>query len=322
MCIYFQVFRYYHTTNVSELAWRVQSHLLLSPSPVLLLGDSESWHLVEATDRLISAVWILPYPSQLCDRMQTKQSELITFMYRAHNDVPGMFLQNQPMLSPLESLVNVSHWLLSGGKRWWRGSYVVAANVAVNSVSAKIRLFGISQGWLPLLQYDITSNGMLRRLYQELLVTKELLKPLLSGDECNLVIRYQEELTGARKVSEMVVHSSLPTLLVPAERGAQLHVDCPRQHADLRCSAPGGVWAPVTCQGSLQGRHVYVRECGREVGITVAASQGCTGAQGLVCRGGRSLGCLLSGLCTSLSIPSTAIYQCAGLNLDTLDFKF
>lgn len=318
---YLQVLHYYHTTNMSELAWRVQSHLLVSPAPVLLLGDSESWHLIEAADSLISAVWILPYPTQLCDRMKTKQSELLTFMYRAHDDVPGMFLEKQPMLSPLESLVNVSNWLLTGGKRWWRGSYVVAANVAVNSVSAGIRLLAISQGWLPLLQYDITSSGMLRRLYQELLVTKDLLQPLLSGDGCSLVIRYQEELTGERKVREMDVHSSLPTLLVPAERGAQLHVDCPRQHADLRCSAPKRAWAPVTCHGSLQGHHVFVRECGKEVGISVAASQGCTGAQGLVCRGGRSLGCLLSGLCTSLSRPSTPIYQCAGLNLDTLNFK-
>lgn len=322
MHVYLQVLRYYHTTNMSELAWRIQSHLLLSPSPVLLLGDAESLHLIEATDRLVSAVWILPYPTQICDRMQTKQSELITFMYRAHDDVPGKFLKKQPMLSPLESLVNVSHWLLNGGKRWWRGSYVVAANVAVNSVSAGIRLLGVSQGWLPLLQYDITSNGMLRRLYQELLVTKELIKPLLSSKDCTLIIRYQEELTGVRRVSEIAVHPSLQTLLVPAERGAQLHVDCPGQHADLRCSAPRGVWAPVTCHGSLQGHHVFVRECGKEVGISVAASQGCTGARGLVCRGGRSLGCLLSGLCTSLSIPSTPMYQCSGLNLDTLNFMF
>lgn len=320
--MHLQVLRYYHTTNISELAWRIQSHLLLAPSPVVLLGDAKSWHIVEATDHLISAVWILPYPTQLSDRMQTKQSELLTFMYRAHDDVPGMFLQKQPMLSPLESVVNASHWLLSGGKRWWKGSYVVAANVAVNSVSAGIRMLGISQGWLPLLQYDINSRGMLRRLYQELLVTKDVLKPLLLGDNCSLVIRYQEELTGARKVNEMVIHSSLPTLLVPAERGAQLHVDCKRQHADLRCSAPRGVWAPVTCHGSLQGRHSFMQECGKEVGISVPASRGCMGAQGLVCRGGRSLGCLLSGLCTSLSVRSTPIYHCAGLNLDALNFEF
>lgn len=307
---------------MSELAWRVQSHLVLSPSPVILLGDAESWYLVEAVDRLISAVWILPYPTQLCDSMRTKQSELLSFMYRAHDDVPGIFLQKQPMLAPMESLVKASYWLASGRKRWWQGSYVVAANVAVSSIAAGIRLLGASDGWLPLLQYDITSRGMLRRLYQEVLVTRDLLKPLLSGDDCNLVIRYQEELTGENKVSEIAVHSSLPKLLVPAERGAHLHVDCRRQHADLRCSAPGGAWGPVTCRGSLQGRHGFLRECGKEVGISVAASQGCTGTQGLVCRGGRSLGCLLSGLCTSLSMPSTPIYHCAGLNLDTLDIEF
>ncbi|KAG0711585.1 hypothetical protein GWK47_020322 [Chionoecetes opilio] len=317
-----KVLHYYHMTNMSEFAWRVQSHLVLSPCPVILLGDAESWHLVEAVDRLISAVWILPYPTQLCARMRTKQSELLSFIYRAYDDVPGTFLQKQPMLAPMESIVKASHWLLSGGKRWWQGSYVVAAKVAVTSVAAGVRLLGASEGWLPLLQYDITSSGMLRRLYQELLVTQDLLKPLLSGDDCNLIIRYQQELTGESKVSEMAVHSSLPTLVVPAERGAQLHVDCRRQHADLRCSAPRGVWAPVTCQGSLQGRHIYVRECGKEVGISVAASQGCTGTQGLVCRGGRSLGCLLSGLCTSLSLPSTPIYQCGDLNLDTLNLEF
>ena len=300
----------------------MQNHLVLSSSLVILLGDAESWHLVETVDRLTSAMWILPYPTQLFENMRTKQSELLSFMYRAHDDAPGKFLQKQPMLAPIESVIKASHWLLSGGKRLWQGSYVVAANVAVNSVAAGIRLLGASDGWLPLLQYDITSSGMLRHLYQELLVTKDLLKPLLSGDDCSLVIRYQQELTGESKVSEMAIHSSLPTLLIPAERGAQLHVDCRRQHADLRCSAPAGAWAPVTCRGSLQGRHVFVRECGKEVGISVAASQGCTGAQGLVCRGGRSLGCLLSGLCQSLSLPSTPMYQCDGLNLDTLNFDF
>ncbi|XP_063873079.1 uncharacterized protein LOC135107311 isoform X1 [Scylla paramamosain] len=316
-----KVLHYYHTTNMSELAWRVQSHLVLSSSPVILLGDAESWFLVEAVDRLISAVWILPYPTQPCEIARTKQSELISFIYRAHDDVPGTFLQKQPMLAPMESVIRASHWLLSGKRRWWRGSYVVAANVAVNSVAAGVRLLGNSDGWLPLLQYDLTSTGIGRRLYQELLVTKDLLKPLLSGDNCSLIIRYQQELTGESKVSEMAVHSSLPTLLVPAERGAQLHVDCRRQHADLRCSAPRDAWAPVTCHGSLQGGHIFARECGKEVGIRVAASQGCTGARGMVCRGGRSLGCLLSGLCTSVSLASAPIYQCAGINLDTIDFE-
>ncbi|XP_045135070.1 uncharacterized protein LOC123518356 [Portunus trituberculatus] len=316
-----KVLHYYHTTNMSDLAWRVQSHLVVSSSPVVLLGDAESWFLVEAVDRLISAVWIIPYPTQLCEKAQTKQSELISFIYRAHDDVPGKFLQKQPMLAPMESIVKASHWLLSGGKRWWRGSYVVAAKVAVNSVAAGVRLLGNSDGWLPLLQYDLTVKGIGRRLYQELLVTKDLLKPLLSGDNCSLVIRYQEELTGECKVNYMSVHSSLPTLLVPAERGAQLHVDCRRQHADLRCSAPKDAWAPITCHGSLQGGHIFARECGKEVGIRVAASQGCTGTQGLMCRGGRSLGCLLSGLCTSVSVASAPIYQCDGLNLDTVDFE-
>lgn len=312
-----QVLHYYETTNMEELAERVRGNLVQAPTPVLLLGNAESWEVVTAADDLFSAVWILPFQTQLHDHMRTNQSELLTFMYRAHDDTPGSFLKEELLLSPVESIVSASMSLLTGGHRTWRGAYVIAAYVPVSSMSASVRLMGATDGWLPLLQYDITRKGLKRRLYQEVLVTRDLLKPLVSGNGCSVVLRYLEELTGTKVISEVGVHSTLPTLLVPAERGAHLHVDCARHHADLRCSAPSGAWAPVTCRGALQGQHKFQAECGKEVDITVAASHGCSAARGLVCRWGRSLGCLLSGLCSTLTqLPP--LYDCAGLRLDTL----
>nr|XP_045607337.1 uncharacterized protein LOC123763985 [Procambarus clarkii] len=312
-----KVMHYYETTRAEELVERVKIQLNLTPSPILLLGNAESWHLILAADKIFSAVWILPFQTQLHDSMRTNQSELLAFMYRAHDDKPGRFLKEDPNLEPTESIVLASKSLLTGGLRTWRGSYVVTASVPVASVAASVRLMGAAEGWLPLLQYDITRKGIKRRLYQELMVTRELLKPLVSGDGCTLVLRYIEELTGSKKVSEVNVHSTLPTLLIPAERGAQLHVDCARHHTDLRCFAPSGVWAPVTCRGALQGAHKFQAECGKEVGITIAASRGCKAAKGLVCRGGHSLGCLLSGLCSTVT-HSPPLYDCAGLHMDTL----
>ncbi|XP_071539881.1 uncharacterized protein [Panulirus ornatus] len=312
-----KVFHYYETTNKEDLAERINHHYVLTSTPILLLGDYESWEVVKAADSLFSAVWILPFQTQLNDHMRTNQSELLTFMYRAYDDSPGSFLKEELLLSPSESIVSASKSLLTGGQRTWRGAYVVTAYVPVNSMSASVRLVGATDGWLPLMQYDITRKGIKRRLYQEVLVTRDLLKPLVSGKGCSVVLRYLEELTGAKVVSEVSVHSNLPTLLVPAERGAHLHVDCARHHADLRCSAPSGAWAPVTCRGALQGRHKFQTECGKEVGITVAASQGCSAARGLVCRGGGSLGCLFSGLCSTLTQPPPP-YECAGIQLDTL----
>ncbi|KAG7170794.1 hypothetical protein Hamer_G021172 [Homarus americanus] len=314
-----KVLHYYETADMEQLAERLKGQLVITPSPVLLLGTADTWRLIRAADSIFPAVWILPFQTQIHDRMRTNQSELLTFMYRAHDDTPGGFLRENPLLSPTESIVAASKLLLTGGQRTWRGSYVVAASVPVNSVAASVRLVGTSlDGWLPLLQYDVTRHGLSRRLYQELLVTREVLKPLVSGEGCTLVLRYLEELTGSKKVNEVDIHPSLPTLLVPAERGAQLHVDCSRQHTDLRCSAPDGVWGPVTCHGALQGRHRFQTECGKEVGVTIAASRGCTAAKGLVCRGGRSLGCLLSGLCSSLT-QNAPLYDCAGLHVGTLN---
>ncbi|XP_053630463.2 uncharacterized protein [Cherax quadricarinatus] len=312
-----KVMHYYETTHAQEMVERVKTYLAKDPSPVLLLGNAESWHLIMAADRFFPAVWILPFQTQLHDHMRTNQSELITFMYRAYDDVPKGFLREELLLSPSESTVLASMSLLTGRQRKWHGSYVVAASVPVASIAASVRLVGASDGWLPLLQYDMARRSITRRLYQELLVTRELLKPLVSGDNCTLVLRYIEELTGSKRVSEIPVHSTLPTLLMPAERGAHVHVDCPRHHTDLRCSAPSGSWAPVTCRGALQGSHRFQAECGKEVGITVAASRGCTASQGLVCRSGHSLGCLLSGFCSTLT-HSPPLYDCAGLHLDTL----
>ncbi|KAK3865571.1 hypothetical protein Pcinc_028837 [Petrolisthes cinctipes] len=311
-----KVMRYYPTTNMKEFAEKVKLQVSgVTTSPLVLLGDAESWNLVTAADKLFPAVWILPFLTQMIDNMQSNQSEILVIQYRAYDPVPNSFMKTDPLLAPEESIVIASHKLLTGTWDRPQGVYVVAAKVAVNSLSAGVRLLGTSNGWVPLLQYQVSANGITRRLYRELLVTKELLQPFVVGEQCRLVLRYVEELTGVSVVTEAYPYSALPTLLLPADRGAQLHIDCPKHHTDLRCWVRSGENDTLTCRGTIHGSHDLFQQCGPEVSVSVAGSQGCTGAFGFICRGGRSLGCLLSGLCSSLTHSSLPLYQCGHVNL-------
>ncbi|KAK4311850.1 hypothetical protein Pmani_016685 [Petrolisthes manimaculis] len=311
-----KVMRYYPTTNMNEFAEKVKLQVSgVTTSPLILLGDAESWNLVTAADKLFPAVWILPFLTQMIDNMQTNQSEILVIQYRAYDPVPNSFMKTDPLLAPDESIVTASHKFLTGTWDRPQGVYIVAAKVAVNSLSAGVRLLGTSNGWVPLLQYQVSTNGITRRLYRELLVTKELLQPFVVGEQCRLVLRYVEELTGVSIVTEAYPYSALPTLLLPADRGAQLHIDCPKHHTDLRCWVGSVENDTLTCRGTVHGSHDLFQQCGPEVSVSVAGSQGCTAAFGFICRGGRSLGCLLSGLCSSLTHSSLPLYQCGHVNL-------
>jgi len=314
---------YYETSlNVNGLVSRVKdaSEHCPNPCPILLLGHVESWTIIKVADKIFSSTWILPYSAQYeDDPPATSQSEVMSFIYRAYDDNPGgQYLTQNELLNPVTSVIAAAKALIMGKKRSWRGSYVVTANLPVSSLAAKVRLVGTLNNTVPLLQYDITKKGLVRRVYQELFVTPEVLKSLVSSmNGCQLVVRYVEEMTGQVRTYQIEVNSVLPSLVIPAERGAQLHVDCPKQHANLVCKAPSGSWSPVTCQGTLQGSHGFKHQCGQNVGVAISATRGCSVGKGLLCKSHKTLGCLLSGLCVS-NTHSPPIYSCDGIHLDSL----
>lgn len=315
---------YYEASlNTTSIGNRIKTALVHCPAPcpILLLGHVESWSIIQAADLAFSATWILPYSTQYeDDSPATIQSEVLSIIYRSYDDTPeGQYLVQNELLNPVNSVVAASKALLLGKKKSSRGSYVVTANLPVSSLAAGVRLVGTLNNTVPLLQYDITKKGLIRRVYQELFVTPEVLKSLVSRsrDGCHLIVRYVEEMTGKIFTYQIDVNSALPSLVIPAERGAQLHVDCPKQHANLVCKAPSGSWSPVTCQGTLQGSHGFKHQCGKNVGVAISASRGCSIGKGLICKNHQTLGCLLSGLCVSNS-HSPPIYSCDGIHLDSL----
>ena len=129
-----------------------------------------------------------------------------------------------------------------------------------------------------------------------------MMKPLRSSGTCSLVLRYIEELSGHKRVQEILMSDSIPTIIVPSERGAQIHVDCPQQHTDLLCNAPKNVWRPVRCHGTLQGHHKYLRSYDSDVQINIAASKSCLAAKALVCDArNSSVACPFAPTCTSVT---------------------
>ncbi|KAK7017545.1 hypothetical protein SK128_004064 [Halocaridina rubra] len=306
-----QVIHYYETTKFENFVEKIRSRVMAVRQPVLLLGDAESWKIINIADSYFSCLWICPFPSQFHDHIRTTQSELLYFVYRAYDDQAEYYLKNNPILDPNESIIQASLALLNGQKRSWRGTYVVVASVSPKSLKSRTKILGGSD-LIPLLQYDVTRKGIVRRIYYELQVNEELLRPLTSSNQCHVVIRYLQELTGKVMTAEVPVNMMLPTLLVPAGRGAQVHLDCPRHHVDLRCSSARDTWSSVNCKGHLKGIHHYQSYCANGVGVTFAATRGCMASKGLVCKNGQTLGCRLSGLCSSVSY-STLMYNCDGI---------
>lgn len=298
---FWQIFHYYSNTNITRLVQRIGDKHSTNTVPILLLGDSRSMTVVELADLLFPATWILPFPTQYDDNIITRQSELLAFIYRAFDDKPGSFLKEEAMLNPTESIITVSKDLLTGKRRSWFGSYVVAASVPSSSAKKNVRVLGTTDGWYPLLQYDLMKTTLKRRMYQELVVTPDLVKPLASGNNCRLILRYLEELTGRKKVEEILLNENFTSVIVPTDRGAHMHVDCSQQHADLKCSAQKGEWEPVKCQGTLKGQHQYMSSCGSDVSITIPTSKGCLASKCLECAFPSSVGCLFSDLCSSVT---------------------
>ncbi|XP_068247751.1 uncharacterized protein [Palaemon carinicauda] len=306
-----QIIHYYETTKFEDLAEKIRLKVSETFQPVLLLGDSESWEIIHIADTYYSCLWICPFPTQLHDHIKTARSELIYFMYRAYDDKPEHTMKENPLLEPNESLIKASFSLLNGKRRSWRGSFVVAASVSPLSVNPDMKVLG-GTDLIPVMQYDINRRGITRRVYQELQLTRQLLLPLTAGAKCNVVIRYIHELSGRLKRTEIPIDLLQSTLLIPAERGAQLHLDCPRHHVDLKCSAPRDFWAPVKCRGAIQGIHHYQAYCGSNVGVTFAATKGCMLSKALLCTDKHTLGCRLSALCSSVSY-SYVMYNCDGI---------
>ncbi|XP_064103202.1 uncharacterized protein LOC135213175 [Macrobrachium nipponense] len=308
-----QVIHYYETTKFEDLAEKIRLKVTETLQPVLLLGDSESWEIIHIADTYYSCLWICPFPTQLHDHIQTSRSELIYFMYRAYDDKPEHTMKENPLLDPNESLVKASLSLLNGKRRSWRGSYVVVASVSPESVNPHMKVLG-GTDLIPVMQYDVNRSGITRRVYQELQLTRQLLLPLTAGAKCNVIIRYINELSGTLKRTEIPIDLLQSTLLTPAGRGAQLHLDCPRHHVDFVCSSPREFWAPVKCRGMIQGIHHYQAYCGSNVGVTFAATKGCMLSKALQCSDTHTLGCRLSALCSSIS-HSSVMYNCDGIPL-------
>ncbi|XP_027238176.2 uncharacterized protein [Penaeus vannamei] len=306
---------YFANTNVTRLVQRLSDKLDNTTVPILLLGDSKSMSVMEQADLLFPATWILPFPTQFDDKIVMRQSELLTFIYRAFDDKPGSFLKEENMLDPAESIISAAKALLTGKRRSWYGSYVVATSVPITSTKKNVRVFGSTNSWQPLLQYDLMKTTLKRRVYQQLVITPDLVKPLASGNNCRLILTYLEELTGRKKVEEIFLMGTFPTVVLPTDRGAQMHVDCPQQHADLRCTAPKDAWEPVKCQGRLQGQHKYMSSCGSDVSITIPTSKGCLVSKSIECRSASSVGCLFSDLCSSVTHVKP-LTDCMGKHFD------
>lgn len=312
---YRQMLHYFANTNVTRLVQRLSDKLDNTTVPILLLGDSKSMSVMEQADLLFPATWILPFPTQFDDKIVMRQSELLTFIYRAFDDKPGSFLKEESMLDPAESIISAAKALLTGKRRSWYGSYVVATSVPITSTKKNVRVFGSTNSWQPLLQYDLMKTTLKRRVYQQLVITPDLVKPLASGNNCRLILTYLEELTGRKKVEEIFLMGTFPTVVLPTDRGAQMHVDCPQQHADLRCTAPKDAWEPVKCQGRLQGQHKYMSSCGSDVSITIPTSKGCLVSKSIECRSASSVGCLFSDLCSSVTHVKP-LTDCMGKHFD------
>ncbi|XP_047483511.1 uncharacterized protein LOC125035278 [Penaeus chinensis] len=306
---------YFANTNVTRLVQRLGDKLAGTPVPILLLGDSKSVSLVEQADLLFPATWILPFPTQFDDKIIMRQSELLTFIYRAFDDKPGSFLKEESMLDPTESIISAAKDLLTGKRRSWYGSYVVAVSVPVSSAKKNVRVLGSTDGWHPLIQYDLMKTTLKRRVYQQLMISPDLVKPLASGNSCRLILTYLEELTGRKRVEEILLTGAFPAVIIPTDRGAQVHVDCPQQHADLRCTAQKDTWEPVKCQGTLQGQHQYMSSCGSDVSITIPTLKGCLVSKSLECHSPSSVGCLFSDLCSSVTHVKP-LTDCMGKHFD------
>ena len=293
-----------NTTNTNDKVIAARGKCLMCP--ILLLGNAESLVIIKSLDVTLGATWILPYPAQhQIYETRFEKSEIIRFVFRARDSEYGTFLEQDQLLNPMKSTTEASAVLIENKKKYWKGSYIVTLT---NSLEFKQKtnttvLLNEVNNSFPIMQYDVQTNGVKKKFYNEVYLTPLNLKYIIDpkdANSCYYILTYIEELTGIKKVVNM---SSNQNIILPSHRGAQIHIDCPNQHTDLKCnSLENNSWYPSACSGILQGRHSWRKDCGQNhVDVRILPTQSCSLYNLVACENDSHFGCLFELHCTSVS---------------------